>query len=215
MASVHKVSIYQQARDKIETDISGIIQCLNQKKESLFREIIILENEFYSKQQQKQNSVKKLESLKARTEEELGDNLLSEIQGRLTLELQTGIDKIRLETNSTVDYTIQIDWGDKLNVVRERIKEFSIKTVPNTVSYATHPKNVSLSKKAPKKKSKQKPFSGYYARDAEPRNNWTRWPDQDLGEVIRKERNRGDVSWTGPYRRDINRRDETWGDDTW
>ena len=185
------------------------------EKESLFREITVLENEFKSKQQQKLNSLRKLESLKARTEEELGDNLLSEIQGRLTLELQTGINKIRLESNSvTVDYTIQLDWVDKLNVVKERIKEFSIKKVPNTVSYATHPKNVSLSKKAPKKKSKQK-FSGYYARDAEPRNDWTRWPDQGLGEVIRKERNRGDVSWSGPYRRDETWGDDNYGDDTW
>ena len=126
MASVHKVSIYQQARDKIETDISGIIQCLNQKKESLFREITVLENEFKSKQQQKLNSLRKLESLKARTEEELGDNLLSEIQGRVTQELQSGIDKIRLEANSlTLDYTIQIDWEDILNVVKEMVKEFS------------------------------------------------------------------------------------------
>ena len=155
---MRKVSIYQQARDRIETDISGIIQCLNQKKESLFREITVLENEFRSKQQQKQDSVRKLESLKVRMEEELRDNLLSEVQGCLTQDLQTGINKIRLETNSrTIDYTIQIDWMDKLNVVREMIKEFSIKTVPNTVSPAANLQTVSPSRKQRKKSRSKQP----------------------------------------------------------
>ena len=198
MASVHKVSIYQQARDRIETDISGIIQCLNQKKESLFKEITVLENEFKSKQQQKLKSLKKLESLKARTEEELGDNLLSEIQGRLTQELQTGINKIRLETNSTVDYTIQIDWEDKLNVVGERIKEFNIKTVPNTVIYPFRFLNVSPSKKSPKKTKQYGYDRECNDLTAESQDDWTRWSD----------RNRGNNDW-----RDRFWKDENWADD--
>ena len=199
MASVHKVSIYQQARDKIETDISGIIQCLNQKKESLFREIAVLENEFKSKQQQKLNSLRKLESLKARTEEELGDNLLSEIQGRVTQELQSGIDKIRLEANSlTLDYTIQIDWEDILNVVKEMIKEFSIRIIPNNVSYASHLQNVSPTKKSPKKKGKQYGFGVSYARTAESQYNAANCTQDAVND------------WSEP-----SRRDETWGDEYW
>ena len=165
MASV-EVSVFQEARNRIDKDISSIIQLLNEKKDTLFGDITVLEDEFEIKQQQKLNSLKQLESMKVRTEEELRDNLLSEIQGCLTQDLQSGIDKIRLETNSrTIDYTIQIDWENKLNVVREMIKEFSIKTVPNTVSPAIRIKNFPSPKK-PKKKSKQNAFfSGYYCND--------------------------------------------------
>ena len=165
MASVHKVSIYQQARDKIETDISGIIQCLNQKKESLFREIAVLENEFKIKQQQNLNSLRKLESLKAHTEE-LGNNHLSEIQGRLTQELQTGIDKINQEMKAlTVEYRIEVDWGGRIHGMKEMIKEFSFEIIPNTVSHDFHLQDVPPSKKA-KKKSKQNAFfSEYYCND--------------------------------------------------
>ena len=219
MASVHKVSIYQQARDKIETDISGIIQCLNQKKESLFREITVLENEFKSKQQQKQDNVRKLESLKVRMEEELRDNLLSEVQGCLTQDLQTGINKIRLESNSlTIGYTIQIDWVDKLNVVREMIKEFSIKTVPNTVSPAA--KNIPPSKKAKKKtKSKQYGFSVDKTRTAESQIDWSEWNqnlgDDDLGDDYWGDYNMKNDDLEDDYWGDYNMVDENQGEDYW
>ena len=155
MASVGTVSIFQEARDRIVKDIDNLIQCLIEKKDSLFREIAGLENEFRSKQEQKLCSLRKLESLKARTEEELGDNLLSEIQGRLTRELQTGINKISLEARSlSVDYSIQIDWGFRMGVVKDKIKEFSIKIVPNPNiptqhNYARSPQS------APSKKTKK------------------------------------------------------------
>ena len=179
MTSV-EVSVFQEARNRIDRDISSIIQLLNEKKNTLFGEIAVLEDEFKSKQQQKQNSLKKLESLKVRMEEELRDNLLSEVQGCVTQDLQSGINKIRLETNSlTIDYTMQIDWVDKLNVVREKIKEFSIKTVPNTVSPAANLQTVPLSK-VTKEKSKQYGFGVIY-RTAVSQNNWTEWTDQNQG----------------------------------
>ena len=126
MTSV-EVSVFQEARNRIDKDISSIIQLLNEKKDTLFGEITVLEDEFKSKQQ-KQNNLRKLESLKANTEEELGDNNLSEIQGRLTQELQNEIDKINQEMNScslTVDFSIQgdLDWGNGIHGMKERIKE--------------------------------------------------------------------------------------------
>ena len=123
------VSVFQEARDRIDRDISSIIQLLNEKKNTLFGEITVLENEFKSKQQQKLNSLNKLESLKTRTEEELGDNLLSEIQARVTQELQNGINKINQEMKSlTVDYRIAFDWDwdDRIHGMKQRVREFRI-----------------------------------------------------------------------------------------
>ena len=170
MASVGTVSIFQEARDRIVKDIDNLIQCLGEKKDSLFREIAGLENEFKSKQEQKLCSLRKLESLKARTEEELGDNLLSEIQGRLTRELQSGIDKISLEARSlSVDYSIQIDWGFRMGVVKDKIKEFSIKIVPNSVSY---PHNF---RTAPSKQAKK--INPYGRVRRIPRSDDEDWPE--------------------------------------
>ena len=47
----------------------------------MFIQIAELEDEFRGKQEQKLCSLGELQSLKARTEEKLGDNLLSDIQG--------------------------------------------------------------------------------------------------------------------------------------
>ena len=204
MSILRKVSIYQQARDKIETDISGITQCLNQKKESLFREITVLENEFRSKQQQKLNNVKKLESRKVRTKE-----------------LQTGIDKLRLEANSlTVDYTIQIDWENKLNVVREMIREFSIRIVSNTVSYASFLKNVPPTKKPKKKKSKQTGVGRAVSQNSKTKSTNQNqikdyWEDYDIKDDYLEEFDLEDDHWGDYYIkiRKSKRGYDYWGDD--
>ena len=131
MASVEKVSIYQEARDRVEKGISDIIQCLNERKNTLFREIAVLENECKTKQQQKLISLRKLETLKSHTEEQLGDNLLTEIQDCVTQEIQKGINKMNQEISSTtVDYSIQVDWRDKLDDIKESINRFHIVKVP-------------------------------------------------------------------------------------
>ena len=130
MASVQNASIYQEARDRVEEGISDIIQCLNERKTILFREIDVLENECRTKQR-KLNSLKQLESLRDHTEEQLRDNLLTEIQDRVTQEIQRGIHKMNQEDHSaTVDYRIQVDWRDRVNDIKERIKGFNIMKVP-------------------------------------------------------------------------------------
>ena len=138
MASI-EVSVFQEARNRIDRDISSIIQLLNEKKNTLFGDITDLEDEFKSKQQQNLNSLKKLESLKAHTEE-LGNNHLSEIQARLTQELQSEIDKINQEMKSlTVEYRIEINWDwswrNGIQGMREKIKELSIVIIPKESIY--------------------------------------------------------------------------------
>ena len=174
MASVGTVSIFQEARDRIVKDIDNLIQCLGEKKDSLFREIAGLENEFKSKQEQKLCSLRKLESLKARTEEELGDNILSEIQGRVTRELQNGIDKISLEARSlSVDYSIQIDWGFRMGVVKDKIKEFRIEIVPSALHFRT-----ALSKKA-NKLTRPYDCEGYMPAQYQTDEIYTEWTRAD------------------------------------
>ena len=187
MASVQNASIYQEARDRVEEGINRIIQCLNERKTILFREIAVLENECGTKQQQKLNSLRKLESLRDHTEEQLGDNLLTEIQDRVTQEIQKGIHKMNLEVHSaTVDYSIQVDWTDRVNDIKERIKRFHIVKVPKSF-YPQY---------TPAKKSKKK--TRPYTHEG---NAWTsRRYGNDRSFV---EPNWGDATWG----------DDTWGDD--
>ena len=156
MASVQNASIYQEARDRVEEGISGIIQCLNERKNILFREIAVLENECGTKQQQKLISLRKLESLKSHTEEQLGDNFLTEIQDRVIQEIQKGIHEMNQEISSTtVDYSIQVDWKDKLDDIKERIKGFHIVKVPKS----SQPRNIPVIKA--QKKTRQYSRGGF------------------------------------------------------
>ena len=116
MAAIGGVTIFQEARDRIKSDITNIIQCLNNRQVEMFKEIASLEKEFKDKQQQKFTDLNKLNSMKARTEEELGENSLIEVQQKVIRDLQEGIDKLTLQMESTrePDYTIEIIWGTSL-----------------------------------------------------------------------------------------------------
>ena len=122
------VTIFQKARDKIKSDINNVIQCLNNKQVEMFAEISRLEKEFQDKQQQKYKDLNKLSSVKARTEEELGENSLREVQQRVVRELQIGIDKLTLHIENTrePDFKIEIKWGMCMSTLFTQINESHI-----------------------------------------------------------------------------------------
>ena len=183
MASVQNVSIYQEARDRVEKGISDIIQCLNERKSILFRDIAVLENECRTKQR-KLNSLKQLESLRDHTEEQLRDNLLTEIQDRVTQEIQKGIHKMNLEVHSTtVDYSIQVDWKDRVNDIKESIKGFNIVKVPKS----------SHSRNAPAENAKKK--TRQYSREA---SDWLYEPPMYVTNQFRDQ----DDIWDGDVDQD-------------
>ena len=122
------VTIFQEARDKIQSNINNVMQCLNNKKVEMFAEISRLEKEFQDKQQQKYKDLNKLSSIKTRTEEELGENSLREVQQKLICDLQKGIDNITLEIDNTKepDYKIEVRWGMCLNCFNTNIDNSEI-----------------------------------------------------------------------------------------
>ena len=109
-------TIFQEARDRINSEMNNIIQCLNKKQVEMFAEIASLEKEFKDKQQQMSTGLNKLNSMKARAEEELGDNTLIEVRQNVLHDLQQGIDKLTLQIESTrePDYQIEIWWNTNL-----------------------------------------------------------------------------------------------------
>ncbi|KAI6658095.1 hypothetical protein LOD99_15808 [Oopsacas minuta] len=104
------VTIFQQARDTIDTDINEIIECLNNKRKQLFEEITNLENEYTRKQQQTQKEIQKLTNLITHTEEALGENNLLEIQNKLIGDIRQEIEKINLEIEQEPNYNIEVKW---------------------------------------------------------------------------------------------------------
>ncbi|KAI6658097.1 hypothetical protein LOD99_15810 [Oopsacas minuta] len=112
MASIivpEDVTIFQQARDTIDTDINEIVQYLIDKKVQLFEEITNLEDEYKRKQQQTQKEIQKLDSLLTQTEE-LGENNLLKVQHKLVTELQEEIEKLNLNTKRELNYNIEVKW---------------------------------------------------------------------------------------------------------
>ena len=123
-------TIFQQAREIVEQDISMLIKCLTDKKVEMFAEIDRLECEFTRKQERQRRSLNKLSSLKSQTDE-LSENSLVEIQNKVANELQEGIDKLSLEIESAKnpDYLIEIKWEICMNCTPSKIEQSHIVTV--------------------------------------------------------------------------------------
>ena len=107
------VSVFQAARDEIALYIAELTDSLNARKVEMFAEIASLEKEFTDKQQQKYKDLNKLDRMRAKTEEELGDNSLIGVQQRVLQELQIGIEELTVDIDNTrePDYYIEIKWG--------------------------------------------------------------------------------------------------------
>ncbi|KAI6658096.1 hypothetical protein LOD99_15809 [Oopsacas minuta] len=126
IASPINVTIFQQARDTIEQDISKIIQSLNDKKAVMFEEIDRLEQEYAHKQEKFLTNLNTLDSLKMRTEEELGDNILAKVQKKVIKDLQEGINLMNLEIENSPDYEIKIRWRMNVDKLLQNISISSI-----------------------------------------------------------------------------------------
>ena len=126
--------IFQEARDKISQDIAAIIVLLKNKQVEMFAEVDKLEKDFKGKQQQKLSSLNKLNSMKSRTEEELGENILKDIQNKVISELQMGIDKlsIDIERCSVPNFSICVNWGILMSCFHSMIGDSGIEVVDLT-----------------------------------------------------------------------------------
>ncbi|KAI6654539.1 hypothetical protein LOD99_935 [Oopsacas minuta] len=120
------VTIFQQARSTIEQDVNMIIQSLKCKMVEMFAEINRLEQEFVSKQQHLSTNLYTLETLKIKTEDELGDNSLAEVQIKVIDNLQEGINKISLEIRNTPDFKISFKWRINMEQLLQNIQMSSI-----------------------------------------------------------------------------------------
>ena len=119
------ITIFQEARNRIESHINSITQSLHNKQIEMFAEIASLEKEFTDKQQQKYKDLNKLDRMRAKTEEELGDNSLIGVQQRVLQELQMGIEELTVDIDNTrePDYYIEIKWGMCMESLLTHINE--------------------------------------------------------------------------------------------
>ena len=135
------ITIFQEARNIIESHINSITQSLHNKQIEMFAEIASLEKEFTDKQQQKYKDLNKLDRMRAKTEEELGDNSLIGVQQRVLQELQIGIEELTVDIDNTrePDYYIEIKWGmcmerflSQIGVSKIEVLQLTSNTTQNT-----------------------------------------------------------------------------------
>ena len=126
--------IFQEARDNISQDIAGIIELLKNKQVEMLAIVDKLEKDFKDKQQQTLSCLNKLNSMKSRTEEELGENILKEIQNKIISELQMGIDKlsIDIERCCVPNFSIKVNWGKLMSCFHSMIGDSKIEVVDLT-----------------------------------------------------------------------------------
>ena len=133
MAALTKpcIDVFQEARDKVAKDIAVTIFHLENKQNEMFAEINKLEKEFKGKQQQQHKELNKLNSMIARTEEELADNNLVQVQHTVIRDLQRGIDKLSLEIESSREpgYKLKVVWGACINCFALNISKSEISVI--------------------------------------------------------------------------------------
>ena len=96
MTSSECENVFELARNNVEDEINQFIQCLNEKKIELFRNINSLESRYVSKQKQKQIDLERLTALKSQAEE-LAQNSLVGVQQKLLENLNAGIDNLNTQ----------------------------------------------------------------------------------------------------------------------
>ena len=175
IGGLNYTTIFQQARDTVEQDVTMLIKCLTDKKVDMLAEIDRLECDFTRKQDQQRNNLNKLSSLKSQTEELSEDSLL-EIQKKVANELQEGINKLSLEIESAKnpDYLIEIQWKICMNCTPSKIEQSHVVTVDNS-SPETEIQDVpmpALPKRRNRRSNKQRMKSNE-------RNNAPNWSDYD------------------------------------
>ena len=112
----------QKAKNRVQTEINEILQCLENKKIEMFTEIETFEKEYISKQQQQQKKINKLNSLIEQTEE-LGDNSLLEVQNRIIQDLQNELSIASIQES---DCSVEFEWGFSRDVI-SKINSITLK----------------------------------------------------------------------------------------
>ena len=103
----------QEAKDRVQTEINEISQCLENKMDEMFTEIETLEEECLSKQRQKQKKIDKINALIEQTEE-LADNSLLGVQNRIITELQNELSLASIQESKC---GVEFEWGFSSDVI--------------------------------------------------------------------------------------------------
>ena len=103
----------QEAKDRVQTEINEILQCLENKMDEMFTEIETLEEECLSKQRQKQKKIDKINALIEQTEE-LADNSLLGVQNRIITELQNELSLASIQESKC---GVEFEWGFSSDVI--------------------------------------------------------------------------------------------------
>ena len=99
--------VFQEARNSVQSEINQILQCLESKKTEMFAVIKELEDQYISKQKQKQKKINEINKLITQTKE-LADNSLTKVQNRIIEDLQNELNKASIQES---DCSVEFEWG--------------------------------------------------------------------------------------------------------
>ena len=115
-------SVFQEARNRVQSEIDQILQCLKSKRVEMIAVIKNLEDQYFSKQKQKHKKMNEINRLIAQTEELVDDNIL-EVQNRKIQDLQNELSIASIQES---DCSVEFEWGFSRDVI-SKINSITLK----------------------------------------------------------------------------------------
>ena len=121
--TIPNTSVFQEARNKVQSEIDQIYQCLEFKKVAMIAVIKELEDDYLSEQKQKQKKINEITALIEQTKQ-LTDNSLVEVRNRIIKDLQNELSKASIQESD--DCSVEFEWGFSRDVI-SKINSITLK----------------------------------------------------------------------------------------
>ena len=144
--TIPNTSVFQEARNKVQSEIDQIYQCLEFKKVEMIAVIKELEDDYLSEQKQKQKKINEITALIEQTKQ-LTDNSLVEVRNRIIKDLRNELNKASIQESD--DCSVEFEWGFSRDVIT-KINSITLKRLDTDKDEVSPPKKGPLRPPKPK-----------------------------------------------------------------